>query len=260
MERPFILIHQMGKVASTAIAEALRAHPDMERWQVQNTHTLNSYNHAQKRWFFSRAGRTMPPELGTGDYLLREVLPTDRPIHIISPFRDPVARNISSFFHSLDYYLPGVDRSQPVPTATLLDAFYARMRHEACVKWYFDEILEPFGIDVYATPFDHARAHQTYRSDRADLIIFPFDLPDPRKAALIAEFLGIAPFTLHRTNEAADRADAALYKRFIAEARLDDTYLDWMYGSRFARHFFTPDQLAALRARWSGTHATTAAA
>ncbi len=257
---PFILLHQMGKVASTAIADALRRHHRVQPWQVQNTHTLNSVNFAQKRWFFSQPGRSMPPELETGLYLREEVIPSGRPLRIISPFREPVARNVSSFFHSLDYYMPEVDRGADVPIDDVATAFLRRMNHDVCPRWFLDEIYEPFGIDVYQTPFDHDRGFTTFRRDHVELLVLRFDLPDERKAEIVAAFLGVETFEIVRTNQAADRADATLYKRFCREAALPRDYLDYQYATPFVRHFFTPDQIESFRARWSRSAPHAAAA
>jgi hypothetical protein len=257
---PFILLHQMGKVASTAIAEALRRHPRVEPWQVQNTHTLNSVNFAQKRWFFSRPGRSMPPELETGLYLRENVLATGRPLRVISPFREPVARNVSSFFYSLDYYMPEIHRGDDVSMDVITEAFLKRMNHDVCARWFLDELYEPFGIDVYAEPFDHDRGFKTFHRDHVDALVFPFDLPDDRKADAIAGFLGIEPFEITRVNEASDRADAGLYKRFCRDAVLPPEYLDYQYGVPYARHFFTPDQIESFRAKWSSAPSGASAA
>ena len=40
------------------------------------------------------------------------------------------------------------------------------------------------------------------------------------------------------------------YRRFIETLRPPKDYLDQMYDSRFARHFYSRDEIVSFRARW----------
>ena len=57
-------------------------------------------------------------------------------------------------------------------------------------------------------------------------------------------------FALVESNTADDKSYADLYAAFRRELTLPEPYLDRVYGSRFARHFYTPDELAAFRRKW----------
>jgi hypothetical protein len=57
---------------------------------------------------------------------------------------------------------------------------------------------------------------------------------------------------IERENASADEPYAEAWSHFIDRIRIPDAYLDVMYGSRLARHFYTASEIEAFRARWSG--------
>ena len=60
------------------------------------------------------------------------------------------------------------------------------------------------------------------------------------------------------SNTAEDKSYADLYKAFRRELRLPDAYLDRVYGSRSAHHFYSPAELVAFRRKWSAPPAPAA--
>ncbi len=57
---------------------------------------------------------------------------------------------------------------------------------------------------------------------------------------------------LPRVNVAADKDYSDLYLDFLAAIRPSDEVLDRAYGSDLVRHFYSPEEIASFRARWSG--------
>jgi hypothetical protein len=234
-----IVVHQMGKVGSTSVRNSLKAlrldvpvhhshelaeaviNRPAELWHRQLLRHLDG-RHAQGRW------------------------------HIITMVRDPVARNCSSYFHNLTKphyvaYLPELADGGQVGTAELLSNFLVNADHDFAVQWFDHEILRLFGLDVFAEPFPHEQGYAIYRDFRVDVLLLRFEqLPDTFTTAL-EEFIGIAGVPLVRAND----SQHAGYRRFLREAALPASYLDRMYSSKLARHFYTADELATFRAGWT---------
>ena len=76
------------------------------------------------------------------------------------------------------------------------------------------------------------------------------DLDDGGKAARLAQWLDLDGLELLRMNEAGDKHYAEQYAATLRSMRLPKAYVDEMLGSRYARHFFSPDELRQLRERW----------
>ena len=48
----------------------------------------------------------------------------------------------------------------------------------------------------------------------------------------------------------ANKAYARAYEEFTSRIRFDESFLETMYGSRFARHFYSDAERDAFRSRW----------
>lgn len=46
------------------------------------------------------------------------------------------------------------------------------------------------------------------------------------------------------------KSSKQVYRRFLQNVKLPVTLLDQMYDSRYARHFYSPDEIARLRRKW----------
>jgi hypothetical protein len=70
-------------------------------------------------------------------------------------------------------------------------------------------------------------------------------------ARAIASFLDVPELRIERNELSAEPPYVDAQARFIEWIRIPDAYLDVMYGSRPARHFYSEPEIAAFRARWS---------
>jgi hypothetical protein len=122
--------------------------------------------------------------------------------------------------------------------------------HSTPLKWFDSEVKTTVGIDVYSTPFDHARARLRVSEGPFDLLILRAEDDDEAKEAALNEFFDRDDLTIVRTNVGAEKGYADLYERFRENLVLPEDYLDTMYESRLARHFYTDEERAAMRARW----------
>lgn len=248
----YVVIHQMGKVGSTSIREALNVHPQINTDRVANTHRLSVEHLGFATSTRQIMGRPLDQHHEEGLRVRRWMDESEAPIRLICPFREPVARTVSGFFYQLDTFARPLRLGTETTTQELLTAFYRGVHHLVPVTWFDEELFSPFGINVYAEPFDHDRGWVVRRAGRFEVLLLRSDVSDMVKAEAVAEFLQIEPFEIGRANTGEEVAHAELYKRFRAEATLDPRYLDWVYSTRFARHFFTAEAIAGFRERWLG--------
>ena len=68
---------------------------------------------------------------------------------------------------------------------------------------------------------------------------------------VIGSFLGIDNFKLVNTNRGNHKWYASLYRDFLQEIQIPDWYLDYYYNSAFVKHFYTPEEIAGFREKWS---------
>ncbi len=87
------------------------------------------------------------------------------------------------------------------------------------------------------------------------------DLDDRVKERRLAELVGLRAISLTPKNVSAQKPYADVYCEFLRRVELPEDYVDRLLDSRYARHFYGPEELARFRAKWlKGRPVETAAA
>lgn len=248
--RPIVLVHQMGKVGSRSVLFVLS---DMGEFSVFHTHWCNEQNLAHRARIVDES-RRISNRYGDRDHFGQlfheQTRDLDRPIKVVSMFRDPVARNISSYFQHLDE-IWGVRKAHlAISTDELIRGFFEVFEHDEPLDWFDTEIRSIHGIDVFDHPFDTEARHATIESGRCSLLLMRVDLPDATKRSVLSEFLGKPVPEIPRANTAAAKSYSDAYRAFKDSLVVPGSYLDRFYDSRLVRHFLSPDERAKLRAHW----------
>jgi hypothetical protein len=178
-------------------------------------------------------------------------------LKLISLVRDPMARTVSAFFKQFELDYPGMSRDylvDPVNLPRLSEMFFHPDEPEAQVStgWFDKEVRDVFGIDVFAKPFPHDPGYLLLKGDDCDLLLLRLESFDQAGPAGLAALLpDLRPNAIPHANSTRDRDRYyASYKKFVETLRPPTAYLDRMYLSRLARHFYTPDEIALFRSRW----------
>jgi hypothetical protein len=236
-----ILVYQMGKVGSTSVMATLKHVPGLEVHQV---HRLSAANVARVRdW-------PDPPGDEEGLRLSERLIRPGAPLRIVTLVREPIGRNISYFFQNLDKICNTPAAHEVIPIETLVRRYQIEFPYsDDPLSWFDYEFREVLGIDVYSTAFDHAAGFQAISNATCNVLILRTDLPDTTKARVLSEFLDLAePIALkERANVTRDKTQSAAYHAFLKSIRMLPEYVDGMFGSRFAQHFFDTKTREHLR-------------
>lgn len=197
---------------------------------------------------FVVAGRALGRELRSG------VLRRTR-CSVVSLVRDPVATNVSGFFHNWAWWpkdlAEACEARAPGWRGALRRHFLRGYPHELPATWFDMEMLPVFGIDIYAEPFPREAGWKIYRGEGADLLMMKAERLGACAGEALGQFLGISAAGLTAFNSGADKPYAGLYAEFLEDPGLPDEYLDRAYGARHARHFYGDEEIAGFRRRWS---------
>jgi hypothetical protein len=252
-----VLIFQMGKVGSSTIVRSL-AESEL-KGPVFHVHTLTEAGRRYDLGVIGKSARAYFPRgkhLLESAYLEREIrrgLPQGARWKLISLVRDPLAQHVSSFFQILDMLWPDYRErfeAGSLGPADLLPRFLEEYPPDNYYLDWFDTEMKPsFGIDVYAEPFPVERGYRRFENEHAELLLLRLESLDAGGAEAIAGFLGLEGLELQRQNEAHSKAYNALYAAF-RQLQLPADYVEAIYGSRLARHFYSAAELARFRARW----------
>jgi uncharacterized protein YktA (UPF0223 family) len=144
-----IVVYQMGKVGSLTVYESLLK-SSVYQENVFHVHRLNS---------------EIVPNTKKNKFL-RELYDNESAHNkwkVISLVRDPIARNISAFFHNLEIFLPNFYkqyRGNNYDILKLVDVFYKSYPSNVPNNYFDAEIKTMFDIDVFSTSFDTSIGYQ----------------------------------------------------------------------------------------------------
>lgn len=271
-----VLIYTMGKVGSSSLEYSLRsAAPELDvlhlHWLVTENLARDErvYREAARRHRGTAAARKFRPRyIWLGRHFSSRVK-RDRPDgsrwDVITLVRDPVARNVSSFFQNLLLFF-GYDwaeelrlKAEGTVVAELCELFRASFLQEDWVNsgkdsdpltWFDEELLRTFGVDVFEDEFPKEVGFTILDRPRVRVLLARLEDLDRCVAPAMEQFLGLTGFALHRRNVGLEKGYSSLYRRFVESVEFPKEYLDRLYDSKVSRHFYTEKELAAFRARW----------
>lgn len=255
-----ILVYQMGRVGSKAVEAALRSTFQglSLNVPVEHGHYLSNFDVLERRARTDLRDPTLfMADLAAVSGRMRSLLASagNQKVNIISLVRDPIARNVSTFFFALEQFIPEWEQGnqgQPWTAAELHRIYLSKDSFILTALNWFEEQLEPvFGIDVYATPFATARGYQIYSGPSANLLVIRQEDLDRCVGPAIQEFLGIQHFAVDKVNVGEQLKAGSLYRLFKTRP-LPPDYVHSIYNFRLPQHFYTGTELDAFAHTWTG--------
>lgn len=257
---PLLAIYQMGQVGSSSVYEALKA--ALPERLILHLHSLTPEVIARGHETYARA---FPAQRWVHTHLLdsehlRGLLQTgslSERLPVVTLVRDPVARNISNFFHRIGVHSPELRFHEKVETQPaeelareLVPLFLEQFNHERSQEWLDAELKTHLGVDVLAQPFERSGGFGHYRGERADVLLLKTERLGDCASEAFRQLLGAPGIRVPRVNDTDRKAYAAVYREFRRIVELPESYLDRLYGGRLASHFYSDEELAAFRSRW----------
>lgn len=240
------IVYQMAKVGSTSVVEALqRAGIDAHHVHRMNRAHLRQMRAARRAngWIVLWIPRHDRHGIRLHDTIIQQGLP----VKIVSLVRDPIARNLSSYFEHLDFIWHTRHAYRRISMGELHRGFLERFTHDDVLTWFDDELKPVLGIDAYEHPItDRVTIHK----HPIELLIFKTELSDHTKSEALSEFFE-RPITLSRANETGSKEKGMVYRRFVDSIRLPREYVERMLTARYTTHFYSDAEREEMRSRWS---------
>jgi len=170
---------------------------------------------------------------------------------MVTLVRDPVSRNVSSYFQHLDEIWGIRGAWSRVPLSELTDGFLRIFEHDEPLDWFDTEVRDLIGIDVMNHRFEVDRKFSIMRNDKWTLLLMRSDLVDEGKHEALGELVGTPVPILQRQNVTSRKPCAGTYLRFKKQLTLPKSYLDRMYSAPIATHFFSSAEIKGMRTNWS---------
>lgn len=240
-----VVVYCMSKTASSAVVRAVSAAVPRPVYKV---HLLTPASVARVESHYRRTDRgARPRHIFHASHLLRHLPTPEHPWLVVTIVREPIMRAASDFFQSGGR----LGRLGDAKTTTGLFTRFATAQGIPRTLDWFERELEPsLGIDVYSHPFDPAAGHAIIETPSVRLLLLRQESLDAAPRAL-GRFLGLShDLALERENEGSSKEYSELYASVLREVRFPERTLDLAYDSRFARHFYSPEEIEGFRHRW----------
>lgn len=250
-----MVVHQMGKVGSTAVFKALR---NVEGVRVLFTHLLQRDVLARYVGRKRGEGVALPDHVREARELWRLIRTTDRPIDVVTSVRDPIARNVSAMFQNLPLELAGEPTTEKV--RALIRRFLHSYPHSLPTWWIQQHVEEALGVPVFDGSFDRERKEQFVEHGRFRVLALRAEDCQADRARSICERLGIDGLRLQRANVGTEKAYGAMYRAFVREFEPPEWLIEKCYRSEMCRHFYSEEEIARFRSRWGVRDASEVAA
>lgn len=266
--QPPLLVYQMGKVGSKTVISSL-ANANINR-RIYHVHFLDpelvrEYER-KRRKFLGTDREGALKHIWQYSYLRSRIKKRQdgKRWKIITLIRDPVSRNLATFFENIEvvsvdsdqvWNLSSVEYGFKVVVkkddlSGLIELFFEKCRHDTPLIYYDREIKQVFNIDVYASNFLTTLGYKVYRGDDADVLLIRLEDLNRCASEAFRELLKIDDLKLINTNIGEQKDYADLYKHFKNHIRLPSSYLDKLYSSKFSKHFYEEQEIARFRDRW----------
>ncbi len=279
-ENPPILIYQMGKVGSTSITFTLEkcelsnpvhhihqlAYKGIE-WNI-NKNNERLMDHQKKRdvdkhtWMYTHLYIKYAIRQLEYAALLRKKIDenkNDVPWKIVTLVRDPIMRDISDFFFTFHKRLELMDKEGQLlhreSLKTLTRELTAQLSKPKSwtLSWFDTELKEVFGIDVYRYPFDHEKGYTLIREDNISILVIKLEALNRCFSNAMSELLNIENLELINRNVAEKKFYYDTYRYVLDNIALAPHFYKKVYRSKYARHFYTDDELKNFMKKWSGS-------
>ena len=231
-----ILVYQMGKVGSSTI-----------HYSIKQAGLKSIQFH---RYFFSnneksiRTPRRLITRLKT-IFSVKKCMSHNK-IKVITVFRDPLSRNISSFFQNL------TSSQQKLDTEELITQFESNKKiNRTVVSWFKDEFEKLTGVDIFKYSFDQKSGYQIIKERNIEVLVLTLEKLSDNED-IIKEFLNAPNFSLENKNIGEKKKYNSQYSDFKRNFIPTATLLEYLYHNKVVNHFYDKEQIDDFKSNWQG--------
>jgi hypothetical protein len=235
------VVYSMGKVATSSISSAMRT----AGFPVHHIHSLNDKHLLKMATRSITAGKFPAPHICESMAWKERLFSKPELCLYISLVREPIARNLSGFFENIQNFTKG-SLSDYSPE-DLLAIFVNRYKHSIPLEWFDQEFKAQLGIDVYESKFDTQNKY--VQIGKWNTVIFRADCNDQVVSRILSEALH-RKLVVGRANDSSKKSYSAAYRAVKEIAKFSDDFLDSMYNTKYAQHFWTPEEISSFWEQW----------
>jgi hypothetical protein len=120
---------------------------------------------------------------------------------------------------------------------------------EGMFKWFDREIKAVLNVDVMRKPFDKERGAGQFSGPRADVLVLKLERLSDLLPTVVSDFVG-APLREVQANVGHRRSSGDQYEYMKKSLQLPESVVRRIYNHDWVQHFYTSEEISALKTRW----------
>ena len=237
-KQPLIIVLTIGKVGSSSVYYSLKE-------QVTKRIHYLSENGIKTSWAEHKLSsrKSVPLHLITSLILSKLLKKTDHKYYIITVFREPIQRKISSFFQNLDKYkegitLEGLSFDSNKVEQILNDSYFLNNSNEEDL-WINNELINPFGFLVYQKSEIQKNDFLIEKTENVELLILKMENLNKSFSKSASTFLNLDKTIVLKTyNDGAEKYYKKEYKKFKVNFKLERETLKVLCETNYFSTFY----------------------
>lgn len=243
-----ILVFTMAKVGSLSVYFSLKK--STNRQAIFHVHSLNE-EEVKEGIQLCFDNKIYPGSKSPVFLINKKIIKKRKPYKIICLFRDPLERNVSAFFEVFELHTGEKSTEFTGDFEKLKQLYYENLNHTFPINWFEKQFFEATDINIFDYNYDKDKGYQIIKKEPIEVLLINSNVADPIKEKLIMDFCDLKTFTLKNRNISSTKEYAAYYKEFKSNIKFSKEYLNQLYDSNYAKHFFSEKHIEAQKQKWS---------
>lgn len=249
---PLVIILTIGKVGSSSVYYSIK---EQLTKRVFHIHYISDYG-VKKSWkkHKSSSRKSVPLHLITSRILSKFLKRITHKFYIVTVFREPIQRKVSSFFQNLDQFkdeveLKGLDFDTNKVESVLNDDYFLNILDDEDL-WIKNELINTFGFSVYNKNEIQSVDFAIERKENVELLMLKMeDLNTVFKKASSKFFSLDKGVELNTYNDGSEKYYSKSYRQFKNKFKLETTTLDKYCQTNYFDTFYS-DMKSNVFKKW----------
>ena len=265
-----MVIYTNGKVGSSTIYKSIEKNTNHPVFHIHhlNKNYLSGYEKFVKENYFRKPerGNYLWQSLLWRPLFLRKNLLYKKPLKFIIVWRDPIAKNISTFFewikfreddnffyfHSHQYEMQFDIKTPKDDLSLLIEHFLKYFPHHIHENWLEIEQNEVLNIPFLQYDFDKETNYQIIKNELNEVLTLKLEhFKNENYPKIIGDFCGMQDFKYENANVTKDKPKNKPYELFLEQIRIPSKLLNQIYCSDFMNHFYNDWEIDGFINKWT---------
>ncbi len=252
LDRPPIVVLTPGKVGSSSIYNTLKKQLSNDIFHIY--HIKGESIEDARQNHLSSGRKSIPLHLIVSKYLNKRLAAYKGKIYIITVVREPISREVSSFFQNADfhnYQLNQKDITSAVENSLVrLNEIF---EENICMRldvWFQSELKDNFGIDVFQEKFHNKQGYKIIKNGRFNLLLLKMEDMETVFPNAIQDFLeNKKKIKMKNSNVSSDKEYGEIYGKVRTRLGINSIVMDKIITSNYFNYFYT-DKREEVKTKW----------